>query len=205
MCFRKKNIFDEITKDEIIDAICQLEREEGLIEEKISLHSNKINVLMEDGKKAEDRISKLFIVKKISNENELRDRSIKQGLYVLYNIKMANRLKDAFENNDLIKRVSGLKLLSCLHDQKELAIFLNKALDTKVLEEDVLTNADDMFVSISEMYNENLKIYGITSMQEDELLSLFEIKEEDDKQNKIVTEEKWWTSLDVQYVVESYL
>ena len=55
-------------------------------------------------------------------------------------------------------------------------MFLNDALDTKTKHEDVLTNADDTYVTVKSMFDENMKIYGITDVDEDELMALFELK-----------------------------
>ena len=180
MCFRKKPL-DSITKTEVVDAICMLEREESAIEDKIVTLSNSIKDLIEQGQTFSDKLEKIFIVKKITNLSEQRSRQIKQGLYVLYNIKMANRLKDVLEDKQLVKSISSLKFSLCLKDQKELAMFLNDALDTKTKQEDVLTNADDTFMTVKSMFDENMKIYGVTDVDEDELMALFELKSMPDK------------------------
>ena len=175
MCFRRKPL-KTVTKNEIVDAICMLEREETSIENKIMQLSTTIKALIEEGQSFSDKLEKIFIVKKITNLSEQRSRQIKQGLYVLYNIKMANRLKDVLEDKQLVKNISSLKFSLCLEDQKELALFLNDALDTKTKHEDVLTNADDTYVTVKSMFDENMKIYGITDVDEDELMALFELK-----------------------------
>ena len=51
--------------------------------------------------------------------------------------------------------------------------FLNKALNTKVLAEDVLTNADETFTEVQGLYEENQKIYGVNK-SDDDILALME-------------------------------
>ena len=48
----------------------------------------------------------------------------------------------------------------------------------RIKEEDVLTQADDTFRAIEEMYDSNLKIYGISEMNEDNIMAFFEESEE---------------------------
>ena len=160
MCLWKKNI-DNLEKTELIDAICSLEREVSYIEEQIKKLSDDIQKLIISGQELKNNYEKIFVVKKISNLNDERTSLIKQGLYVLYNIKMATKLKDVMENNEIVKRISQMKFAVCMKDQKELAKFLNKSLGTKTAEENILTEADDVFASVESMYMENLKIYII--------------------------------------------
>ena len=55
-----------------------------------------------------------------------------------------------------------------------MALFLNKALNTKIKEENVLTDADDTFKVIEEMFSSNKQIYGIADINEDSLMAFFE-------------------------------
>ena len=79
-------------------------------------------------------------------------------------------------------------LQELLKDQKNLAKFLNGALQTKVKSEEIMTEADDIFNQVKDSYNPDERIYGINS-NDDQLLSMFEESEDlpnnEDKQEEV--------------------
>lgn len=178
MCFRRKK-FEKIDREEIVEAICSLEKEEKLIEDEIKVVSEQIKTMIDEGQKLDTTYDKIFLVKKISNENDRRVRLIKRGMFVLYNIKLTNRLKDAIDDNIIVNKVKSLSSFDYLKNQKELAIYLNELLNTKTKTEDILTEADDAFVEVEKMFLENTKIYGITDLSEDKLMAIFETNNTD--------------------------
>ncbi|MCI7401447.1 MAG: hypothetical protein MSH40_02050 [Christensenella sp.] len=178
MCFRRKK-FEKIDREEIVDAICSLEKEEKLIEDEIKVVSEQIKTMIDEGQKLDTTYDKIFLVKKITNENDRRVRLIKRGMFVLYNIKLTNRLKDAIDDNIIVNKVKSLSSFDYLKNQKELAIYLNELLNTKTKTEDILTEADDAFVEVEKMFLENTKIYGITDLSEDKLMAIFETNNTD--------------------------
>ena len=178
MCFRRKK-FEKIDREEIVDAICSLEKEEKLIEDEIKVVSEQIKTMIDEGQKLDTTYDKIFLVKKITNENDRRVRLIKRGMFVLYNIKLTNRLKDAIDDNIIVNKVKSLSSFDYLKNQKELAIYLNELLNTKTKTEDILTEADDAFVEVEKMFLENTKIYGITDLSEDKLMDIFETNNTD--------------------------
>lgn len=174
MCFLKKNIFDSLTRQEVVETICLLEREEEEVEQSVHDMSDKIKQMLDDGKNTNDMLSRTLIVKKITMLNEKRERAIRQAMYILYNIRLSERLKDAIDDNSLVNRIQSMHTIDVFKDQRALALYLNNALQTKIREEDVLTEADDTFMAIEQLYENNLQIYGITNMTEDKLLAFFE-------------------------------
>ena len=178
MCFRRKK-FEKIDREEIVDAICSLEKEEKLIEDEIKVVSEQIKTMIDEGQKLDTTYDKIFLVKKITNENDRRVRLIKRGMFVLYNIKLTNRLKDAIDDNIIVNKVKSLSSFDYLKNQKELTIYLNELLNTKTKTEDILTEADDAFVEVEKMFLENTKIYGITDLSEDKLMAIFETNNTD--------------------------
>ena len=176
MClFRNK--FETLTRDEVIDTICTLEREEALYEEKINALTEEIKAKLDEGRELENPLQRTFLVKKITLLTEKRERAIRQAMYILYNLRLSERLKDAIDDKSLVQKIASLKSIKYFKDQRALALFLNDALNTKIDEEDVLTEADDTFKAIEEMYSGNLKIYGISDMNEDSILAFFEDKD----------------------------
>ena len=169
--------YKRISREEVTDAIYQLETEEAKLEKGVEEKSKEIAVLMEKGRTEKSRDMKLFYAKKISHLEEMKAEDTKRAMYLLYNIKMMNKLKSAIDQNQFFKNSGKVSLGNLLKDQRGLAAFLNEALNTRVKAEDVLTSADDTFKEIESYYEENGTIYGVNE-KDDELLSIFEIGDE---------------------------
>lgn len=95
----------------------------------------------------------------------------------MYNMKLLRKLKSTIDDNEFFVRTGKVSLGNLLADQKGLAQFLNKALNTKVSSEQVLTEADDIWNEVQSGYEENERIYGV-SEHDDELLAMFETGEQ---------------------------
>ncbi|MCR4875134.1 MAG: hypothetical protein K5923_05325 [Clostridia bacterium] len=169
-----KNKFDTLKREEVIDTICELEREEVLIEEKIKILTEDIRQKLNEGREVDNPMERTFLVKKITLQQEKRERAIRQAMYILYNLRLSERLKDAIDDKSLVKKLASMKSIKYFKDQRALALFLNDALNTKIKQEDVLTEADDTFRAVEDMYQKNLQIYGITELSEDNILAFFE-------------------------------
>lgn len=169
----KKNKFKNLNREDLVNSICELERQERTIEAEIFQKQKEIDALMEKGKKERTEELKLFYAKKINNLKEEKAGKMQKGMYLLYNIRLMNQLKDAFDSNAFFKTQTKVPLSELLADQKGLAKFLNKALETRIASEDVLTSADDLFTEIQSAYDKNESIYGMKQSDE-ELLALFE-------------------------------
>ena len=168
-----KNKFDKLNRDDVVDAICKLEKEmqntESIIEEK----QTQINSLMDKGRKEADTQLKLYYAKKINCLKSERKQDIRRVTYLMYNVQLLNKLKNSIDDNQFFKKTSKQSLGNLLSDQKGLAKFLNKALNTRVSAEDVLTSADETFKTIEDSYSGNETIYGKNS-DDDALLAMFE-------------------------------
>lgn len=169
--FRSK--YDKLTREEVVDSICKLEQELQSIEDGLTEKQKQIDALMEKGRKESDRQLKLFYAKKINLLKAEREQDVKRAMYLMYNIQLLNKLKNAIDDNQFFKKSSQLSLGDLLSDQKGLARFLNKTLNTRVAAEDVLTSADEIFRDIEDAYEVNDTIYGMSS-QDDALLAMFE-------------------------------
>lgn len=168
-----RNKFDKLNRDDVVDAICKLEKEmqntESVIEEK----QTQINTLMDKGRKEIDTQLKLYYAKKINCLKSEREQDIRRVTYLMYNVQLLNKLKNSIDDNQFFKNTSKQSLGNLLSDQKGLAKFLNKALNTRVSAEDVLTSADETFKTIEDSYSGNETIYGKNS-DDDALLAMFE-------------------------------
>ncbi len=171
-----RNKYDKLTREEVVDAICKLEKESQSIEDALVEKQLKIDELMEKGRKETNKEIKLFYAKKINSLKTEREQSVQRAMYLMYNIQLLNKLKNAIDDNQFFKNSAKASLGNLLADQKGLAKFLNSTLQTRVNAEDVLTSADEMFKSVEEAYEKNESIYGMSS-QDDELLAMFETQD----------------------------
>ena len=158
------------------EAICKLEKETQSIEDELIEKQKQINALMEKGKKETDKQIKLFYAKRINGIKAEREQSVQRAMYLMYNVQLLNKLKAAIDDNQFFKNSSKVSLGNLLSDQKGLAKFLNKTLNTRVAAEDVLTSADETFKAVEDAYEKNGTIYGMNE-QDDALLAMFEVEE----------------------------
>lgn len=172
-----KSKYDKLKREDVTDAILKLEQEQDRIDNDIESSKKQIAALMEKGKKETDKQIKLYYAKKINTIKANRERDIKRITYLMYNIQLLERLKTAIDDNQFFKTASKISLNNLLADQKGLAVFLNKTLQTKISAEDVLTSADETFNNIESSYVENETIYGVNK-NDDELLAMFETEEQ---------------------------
>ncbi len=178
MCFNwfKKDKYSKLTREEVTDAIFELEKELKTLEDSILSSAKEISVMMQRGAQEKDRSTKLFIAKKINMMKADREQNEKRAMYLMYNIQMLGKLRQAIDDNKFFGDKAKGSLNSLLADQQGLAQFLNQALQTKVAAENVLTDADETFKEVAGLYEENATIYG-KSDADDELLSMFETQE----------------------------
>ena len=172
----KKNKFAKLKREDVVDSICNLEKQESDLERSIADISKKIDELIAQGKKEKNKDTKLFLAKKITFLNDEKQSNIKKCMYLMYNIKLANRLKDAIDEKEFISGVGKTSIKDLLADQKGLARFLNEALNIKVNDEEILTQAENIFQDVKDSYIENETIYGV-QQNDDELLAMFETAE----------------------------
>lgn len=171
--FFKRKKYDRITREEVVESIVSLQREEQQLEEKVLGAADEIARLLERGKAEKDQNVRLFLAKKINYLKTEQKQNTQRATYILYNIQLLNRLKDAIDEKQFFENSLGQPLNALLADQEELARFLNKTLNTRVSAENVLTSADETFTEVLSAYEENEKIYGV-GQSDDELLAMFE-------------------------------
>lgn len=168
-----KGKYDRIKREEVVDAIVKLQSEEAQVEERVRDARAQIEELMAQGREEKDMQMRLFLAKKINYLKEEQKQNMQRATYLLYNVQLLNRLKSAIDDKQFFSNSMGAPLNSLLADQRALAQFLNKALNTRVAAENVLTEADETFNDVLSAYEENEKIYGVNK-SDDELLAVFE-------------------------------
>lgn len=192
-----KGKYDRIKREEVVDAIVKLQSEEAQVEERVRDARAQIEALMAQGREEKDMQMRLFLAKKINYLKEEQKQNMQRATYLLYNVQLLNRLKSAIDDKQFFSNSMGAPLNSLLADQRALAQFLNKALNTRVAAENVLTEADETFNDVLSAYEENEKIYGVNK-SDDELLAVFETGDalaaegaaEPEKQSAPAAEEK---------------
>lgn len=191
-----KSKYDKLTREEVVDAICKLETESKDIEDGLAEQAKQIEDLKNKGRQETDKQVKLLYAKKINMLQANRSQSVQRAMYLMYNIQLLNKLKNAIDDNQFFKASAKTSLGNLLADQKGLAKFLNKALNTRISAEDVLTSADETFKMVEESYDPNKAIYGVND-EDDALLAMFETEDgvadeqamyEEKPENKIDTE-----------------
>ncbi len=172
-----KSKYDKLTREDVVDAICKLEKESTAIEDEIVAKQKQIEGLKVKGKAEKSREIKLLYAKKINALTAEREQLAQRDMYLLYNLRLLNKLKQSIDDNQFFAKTSKMSLGNLLGDQKGLAKFLNKTLNTRVNAENVLTEADETFKQVEEMYEKNDSIYGVNT-NDDELLAVFESEED---------------------------
>ncbi|MDE5601217.1 MAG: hypothetical protein K2J16_01820, partial [Clostridia bacterium] len=158
-----KSKYDKLTREDVVEAICKLEKESNTIEDEIIAKQKQIDTLKARGKAEKSRDVKLLYAKKINALSAEREQFAQRDMYLLYNLRLLNKLKQAIDDNQFFAKTSKMSLGNLLGDQKGLAKFLNKTLNTRVAAENVLTEADETFKQVEEMYDKNESIYGMNS------------------------------------------
>lgn len=184
----KKNKYKKLKREEVVNAIIELDNRQALLEEEIKNKALEEKDLFNKGKQEKNRQLRLLYAKKIDALKKDQQSLLERSLYLLYNVQLLKKLKDALEDKEFISATSDVSLQELLKDQKNLAKFLNGALQTKVKSEEIMTEADDIFNQVKDSYNPDERIYGINS-NDDQLLTMFEESEDlpnsQDKQEEV--------------------
>ena len=168
-----KNKFNKLKREEVVEAIVDLEDREAQLEKRMDEAQKQIQDLTEKARVETDRARKIFYVKKINMAKSEVESNIQRAMCLMYNVQLLNRLKDAIDDKDFVANVGKVPLNKLLGDQKGLAEFLNKALNNKIAMEDIMTSADETFTDVASAYEPNQAIYGVKKA-DDDLLAMFE-------------------------------
>jgi len=178
MCLFKKKGFNALKRDDVVNAICELEKEEDKIEDQLITINQSIEELKVKAKNEKSLDVKKYYAKKINALIGDKQAILQRGSYLLFNLRLFNKLKVAIEDKDFIVDTGKIKINKLLTDQKALAKFLTKAFHTKVTSENKISETDDIFKEFDNMYEENEKIYGLNE-DDDALLAELELDSED--------------------------
>ena len=170
----KRNKFKKLKREDVVNAIVTLQEQLDKLEEVIATAQAKIDELMKKGTVEKDRDMKIYYAKQINSLKAQKQNAIKRSSYLMYNIRLLERVKDTIDDNDFFRNTSAASLNGLLADQKGLADFLRRGLATKMGAEQALVEAERTFDEIEAGYVESEEIYGIRD-NDDELLAMFEM------------------------------
>ncbi len=177
-----RNKFKKLKREDVVDAIITLSKQQEDLESGILDKSAEVEKLMQRGKCEKNRDVKLLCAKKISSLQDEIKRDSKRAAFLLYNVKMLDKLKGAIDDNQFVSNTSKLPLNKLLSDQKALAQFLQSAIASRTSAENTLVEADQLFDAYEQAAdNDQSPIYA-ADRSDDELLAIFEMQEQLDSE-----------------------
>lgn len=197
MWFFKKNKYDKIKREDIVENIINLEKQQNQEIASIEERSKEVESLISKGKKSTDKNYQLVLAKKINMLKQENQRSTQRIQFLNGNLRVLNQLKMAIDDRGFLENNSNMSLNQLLSDSKSLHKFLNDVTSQKNQVESNLGDIMDTFNAYEEEYENDDRIYGI-SEEDNQLLSIFETDKsvKDDR----IFEENSETNIDSQYL-----
>lgn len=180
-----RNKFKKLKREEVVDAIIELTKQQEELENGVLTKSEEVDKLMERGKKEKNRDIKLLCAKKVTSLREEIKRDTNRAAYLLYNIKLMEKLKSAIDDKQFVKNTTKIPLNKLIGDQKALAMFLQDAVADRNAAEDALVEADRLFESYEQTANYDTSPIYAANKSDDELLAMFEMQDQLDSEAEI--------------------
>ena len=180
-----RNKFKKLKREEVVDAIIELTKQQEDLENGVLTKSEEVDKLMERGKKEKNRDIKLLCAKKVTSLREEIKRDTNRAAYLLYNIKLMEKLKAAIDDNQFVNNTIKLPLNKLLGDQKALSAFLQDAIQNRTSAEEALVSADQMFDTYEQSANADTSPIYSANKSDDELLAMFEMQDQLDSEAEI--------------------
>lgn len=180
-----RNKFKKLKREEVVDAIIQLGKQQEDLENGILAKSEESEALLARGRKERNRDIKLLCAKKYNSLQDEIKRDSKRAAFLLYNVKMLEKLKAAIDDNQFVQNTTKLPLNKLLTDQKALAQFLEGAIRNRSEAENALVDADRLFESYEEAADDTSSPIYSANRSDDELLAMFEMQEQLDSEATI--------------------
>ena len=180
-----RNKFKKLKREEVVDAIIELTKQQEDLENGVLTKSEEVDKLMERGKKEKNRDIKLLCAKKVTSLREEIKRDTNRAAYLLYNIKLMEKLKAAIDDNQFVNNTTKLPLNKLVGDQKALSAFLQDAIQNRTSAEEALVSADQMFDTYEQSANADTSPIYSANKSDDELLAMFEMQDQLDSEAEI--------------------
>ena len=88
----RRNKFEKLQREDVINAIIELENRETDLENSIFSKNKQIEEMMEKGRAEKNRDVQLFLAKKINFLKEEKEADTKRAMYLLYKIRVMKKL-----------------------------------------------------------------------------------------------------------------
>lgn len=180
-----RNKFKKLKREDVVDAIIQLGKQQESLESGILAKAEESEKLLERGRKEKNRDIKLLCAKKYNSLQDEIKRDSKRAAFLIYNVKMLEKLKAAIDDNQFVLNTTKMPLNKLLGDQKALAQFLEGAIRNKSEAENMLVEADRLFESYEEAASDETSPIYSANKSDDELLAMFEMQEQLDSESTI--------------------
>ncbi len=180
-----RNKFKKLKREDVVDAIIQLGKQQESLESGILAKAEESEKLLERGRKEKNRDIKLLCAKKYNSLQDEIKRDSKRAAFLIYNVKMLEKLKAAIDDNQFVQNTTKMPLNKLLGDQKALAQFLEGAIRNKSEAENMLVEADRLFESYEEAASDETSPIYSANKSDDELLAMFEMQEQLDSESTI--------------------
>jgi len=177
--FKKKNNFNKLTREQVVESIVELERQEQQLEAELDAKDAEIAALKEKGRTETNQQRRILYAKKIQYLTKESSAIVQRIMFNMYNTSLLEKLKVAVDDKNFFMNSQNQSLNAMLADQRALAEFLNGALNTRVKAEEMFTSADETFNMIQSEYSPKEEIYGLDDT-EDDILASFERQQEAD-------------------------
>lgn len=179
-----RNKFKKLKREDVVNAIIEQSKQQEDLESGILAKSEEVEKLMERGRKEKNRDIKLLCAKKVNTlQDEIR-RDTKRAAFLLYNVKLLEKLKSAIDDNRFIENTTKLPLNKLLCDQKALAQFLESSIQNRTTAENALVGANELFDSYEQAADSDTSPIYSVNKSDDELLAMFEMQEQLDTEGE---------------------
>lgn len=179
-----RNKFKKLKREDVVNAIIEQTKQQEDLENGILQKSEEVERLLERGRKEKNRDVKLLCAKKVNTLQEEIKRDTKRAAFLLYNVKLLERLKAAVDDNRFIENTTKLPLNKLLCDQKALAQFLESSVQNRTAAESALVGADEMFEAYEQAADSDASPIYAANKSDDELLAMFEMQEQYDSESE---------------------
>ena len=78
-----KSKYDKLKREDVVNAICNLEKQENDLEEAIEERARAIEELLQKGRRETNRELKLFYAKKITSMREENQTDVRRAMYLM--------------------------------------------------------------------------------------------------------------------------
>lgn len=177
-----RNKFKRLKREDVVDAIIDQTKQQEDLENGILAKSEEVEKFMERGRKEKNRDVKLLCAKKVNSLQDEIKRDTRRAAFLLYNVKLLEKLKAAIDDNRFIENTTKLPLNKLLCDQKALAQFLESSVQNRTAAENALVGADELFDAYEQAADADASPIYSVSKSDDELLAMFEMQEQLDSE-----------------------